>query len=215
MRFLIEPLLQPAAVAELKGSLSSGQACWEPGALTAGRQARASKNNWQLDRATPLFEQLQLQEVEAMLEHPLLRSAAPIYRSPSFSPSRTNTKVVNSPLVGAISSGNFARLAVAAGVVRLSASFTPTLSDVTLAFSGPCQPELLRFHLIRHHLAADAHRLLLCSLLLRLIHPWSNTGSATTSLVPARRPEDLLLKRRSGRDCAAERARWVPARWPG
>jgi hypothetical protein len=59
-----------------------------------------------------------------------------------------------------ISTGNFARLAVAAGVVRLSASFTPTLSDVTLAFSGPCQPELLRFHLIRHHLAADAHRLL-------------------------------------------------------
>jgi PKHD-type hydroxylase len=76
VRFLIEPLLQPAAVAELKGSLSSGQACWEPGALTAGRQARASKNNWQLDRATPLFEQLQLQVVEAMLEHPLLRSAA-------------------------------------------------------------------------------------------------------------------------------------------
>ena len=76
MRFLIEPLLQPAAVAELKELLSSEQARWEPGALTAGRQARSSKNNWQLERETPLFEQLQQQVVEAMLEHPLLRSAA-------------------------------------------------------------------------------------------------------------------------------------------
>jgi CRP-like cAMP-binding protein len=106
-------------------------------------------------------------------------------------------------LVGAIRRGDFARLAMAAGVVRLSASFPQTLSDVTLAFSGPYQPELLRldrhrpylleaitdveftlsygcegseamdliscwllrFHLIRHHLAADQRiNQLLCDL---------------------------------------------------
>lgn len=106
-------------------------------------------------------------------------------------------------LVGAVNSSNFARLVIREGVVRLSASFTQSLSDVTLAFSGPCQPErlrldphhpylleaindvelglsyesaaaetddlittwLLRFHLIRHHLAADRRiNQLLCEL---------------------------------------------------
>lgn len=106
-------------------------------------------------------------------------------------------------LVGTINNGSFARLVISEGVVRLSASFTQSLSDVTLAFSGPCQPEqlhldpyrpylleaitdvelrlsyesaaaeaddlittwLLRFHLIRHHLAADRRiNQLLCEL---------------------------------------------------
>lgn len=76
MRFLVEPLLPPDAVAQLTSSLRSEQARWEPGALTAGLQARAHKSNWQLDRETPLFKELQQQVVEAMLEHPLVGSAA-------------------------------------------------------------------------------------------------------------------------------------------
>ncbi len=106
-------------------------------------------------------------------------------------------------LLGASNSDDCAQLAIVEGVVRLSASFTQNLSDVTLAFSGPCQPELLRldphrpylleaitdvefmlsdggsvtgaedlisfwllrFHLIRHHLAADRRIIqLLCEL---------------------------------------------------
>jgi PKHD-type hydroxylase len=76
MRFLLEPLFDPDETAELRNALLSEQAIWEDGSLSAGIYTKASKNNWQLDRETPLFEQLQANVVEAMLAHPLVRSAA-------------------------------------------------------------------------------------------------------------------------------------------
>jgi PKHD-type hydroxylase len=76
MRFLLEPLFNPDQTAELRSALLSEQAIWEDGSLSAGIYTKASKNNLQLDRETPLFDQLQANVVEAMLAHPLVRSAA-------------------------------------------------------------------------------------------------------------------------------------------
>lgn len=76
MRFLIEPLLVEPQLSAIKDALQSEGALWEPGSLTAGSVARQTKTNWQLQRDSPLFNDLQQQLVEAMLDHPLLLAAA-------------------------------------------------------------------------------------------------------------------------------------------
>lgn len=45
----------------------------------------------------------------------------------------------------------FARLTVSKGVLRLSASYGESMEDVTLAFVGPGQPELVRLDPDRHY----------------------------------------------------------------
>jgi len=56
--------------------LLSERAIWKDGSLTAGIDTKTSKNNWQLDRDTPFFNQLQANVVDAMLAHPLVQSGA-------------------------------------------------------------------------------------------------------------------------------------------
>lgn len=91
MRFLVEPLLSPLQVAEIKAALLDKDAAWEDGALTAGPQARAAKKNWQLDRESELFECLRDIITDSMLEHPLVRSAALPLSLHSLLFSRTET----------------------------------------------------------------------------------------------------------------------------
>lgn len=76
MRFHVESLLGREALAELLERLRAVDAEWEEGALTAGAYAKASKTNWQLDRDTPLFEQLEAVVRQAVCSHPLIQSAA-------------------------------------------------------------------------------------------------------------------------------------------
>jgi PKHD-type hydroxylase len=77
MHFLLEPLLSPTEVARLRAPLEEAPPeAWRPGEDTAGWHARAVKRNWQLDRATPLHQQLEGEVVAALEAHPLVRAAA-------------------------------------------------------------------------------------------------------------------------------------------
>lgn len=76
MRFHIESLLGREVLAELLERLQATDAEWEEGALTAGTYAKASKTNWQLDRDTLLFDQLEAVVRQAVCSHPLVQSAA-------------------------------------------------------------------------------------------------------------------------------------------
>ena len=76
MRFLLEPLLDTESLANLQERLISKDAEWQDGSITAGRYTKEAKNNSQLNRDTLLFRQLEPQIVNAMLDHPLVRSAA-------------------------------------------------------------------------------------------------------------------------------------------
>lgn len=89
MRFLLEPLLTTEQVSEIRAALLGRDAIWEDGSLTAGAQARDAKQNWQLDRDSDLFETLRDSIAEAMLDHPLVRSAALPLRLHSLLFSRT------------------------------------------------------------------------------------------------------------------------------
>ncbi len=76
MRFLLEPLLPPEQVQALVEPLQTAEAPWRPGAETAGWHARTVKRNHQLDRASALHQELEVRVREALLAHPLVRSAA-------------------------------------------------------------------------------------------------------------------------------------------
>ena len=76
MRFLVQPLLAEDDAAQVLAHLQAAEHEWEQGALTAGAYAKAAKTNWQLDRDTALFEQLEAVVRTAVLGHPLIRSAA-------------------------------------------------------------------------------------------------------------------------------------------
>jgi PKHD-type hydroxylase len=76
MRFQLDALLDPQALKELQENLLSPQADWRPGKESAGWHARGVKNNRQLDRGSPLHQQLAAR-VSGILEvHPLLQAAA-------------------------------------------------------------------------------------------------------------------------------------------
>ncbi|MFY8148289.1 MAG: Fe2+-dependent dioxygenase [Prochlorococcaceae cyanobacterium] len=76
MRFLLEPLLPPEPVQTLVDSLQAEGAPWRSGAETAGWHARTVKRNHQLERSSPLHQELEALVREALLAHPLVRSAA-------------------------------------------------------------------------------------------------------------------------------------------
>ncbi|MFM7675771.1 MAG: Fe2+-dependent dioxygenase [Synechococcus sp.] len=76
MRFLLEPLLPPEQVQALVEPLQAAETPWRPGAETAGWHARTVKRNHQLDRASELHQELEARVREALLAHPLVRSAA-------------------------------------------------------------------------------------------------------------------------------------------
>lgn len=76
MRFLIEPLLNDAQVQAVRQRLRSAGEAWRPGQETAGWHARAVKANHQLDRGSPVHQQLAGQ-LQAVLEtQPLIQAAA-------------------------------------------------------------------------------------------------------------------------------------------
>ena len=76
MQFLVEPLLADADLEQLSHTLTGTEAEWEPGHLTAGRYAKASKNNWQLVREGAVFEQLSQLLIAGVHQHPLVKAAA-------------------------------------------------------------------------------------------------------------------------------------------
>ncbi|MEY4297774.1 MAG: hypothetical protein RLZZ423_953 [Cyanobacteriota bacterium] len=76
MRLLLEPLLQPPALAELCAALADPQAAWIDGASTAGWHARGLKRNHQLDGASLLHRQLAARLEATLAAHPLLQAAA-------------------------------------------------------------------------------------------------------------------------------------------
>jgi PKHD-type hydroxylase len=76
MRFVLEPLLTPEQVSDLRRQLLAADTPWRPGAETAGWHARAVKNNHQLDRASELHRRLSETITAALLAHPLLQAAA-------------------------------------------------------------------------------------------------------------------------------------------
>ena len=76
MHFFLEPLLDSKSLANLRESLICKNAEWQDGSITAGRYTKDAKNNFQLKRDTQLFRRLESQIVDAMLDHPLVRSAA-------------------------------------------------------------------------------------------------------------------------------------------
>ena len=76
MRFLIEPLLAPEQLQPLIQRLQEVDAAWQPGQETAGWHARAVKNNQQLDRSSPLHQELVDVLLPLLQAHPLLQAAA-------------------------------------------------------------------------------------------------------------------------------------------
>lgn len=76
MRCELEPLLNPAEVAELREQLLDPTAQWVDGATTAGWHARDRKHNCQLSTTTALHRQLAEQLQARLLAHPLLQAAA-------------------------------------------------------------------------------------------------------------------------------------------
>jgi PKHD-type hydroxylase len=76
MRFRLEPLLPSDRVSELQKALEAADAPWRPGEETAGWHARTVKNNQQLDGRSELHAALAQPLRQALLEHPLFRSAA-------------------------------------------------------------------------------------------------------------------------------------------
>lgn len=76
MRFVVEPLLNAEDAEQLLAKLQAAEAEWEEGALTAGAYAKASKTNWQLDRDTPLFDELEAMVRSSVCNHPLIKAAA-------------------------------------------------------------------------------------------------------------------------------------------
>jgi PKHD-type hydroxylase len=76
MWFSVDPLLPPVEVAELRSALLAEEQAWQPGADTAGWHARALKHNRQLDRSSPLHARLRVLVEQALLQHPLVASAA-------------------------------------------------------------------------------------------------------------------------------------------
>ena len=76
MRFLLEPLLAEAVLAELLTALRDPQAPWIDGATTAGWHARRLKRNHQLDGASALHRQLASRMEAILAAHPLLQAAA-------------------------------------------------------------------------------------------------------------------------------------------
>jgi PKHD-type hydroxylase len=76
MRFVLEPLLAPDRVSDLRQQLLAEDTPWRPGVETAGWHARAVKHNRQLDRASELHQQLGDTITSAFLAHPLVQAAA-------------------------------------------------------------------------------------------------------------------------------------------
>lgn len=76
MRFVLEPLLPPESVSELRQQLLAADAPWRAGAETAGWHARGVKNNRQLDRSSALHQRLAAIVSGSLAAHPLLQAAA-------------------------------------------------------------------------------------------------------------------------------------------
>lgn len=76
MRFVLEPLLAPDQLEALREPLLAADAPWRPGAETAGWHARGVKRNRQLERSSPLHEQLAGTITAILAGHPLVQAAA-------------------------------------------------------------------------------------------------------------------------------------------
>ena len=76
MRFPIEPLLNPEQARAMAEALRGAGDLWTAGAETAGWHARGVKHNHQLDRGSPLQEQLASELQAQLLLHPLVQAAA-------------------------------------------------------------------------------------------------------------------------------------------
>jgi PKHD-type hydroxylase len=76
MRFQLDALLDPQTLEELLEDLQSPQAEWRPGQESAGWHARSVKLNRQLDRSSPLHQQLAARVTASLQAHPLLQAAA-------------------------------------------------------------------------------------------------------------------------------------------
>jgi PKHD-type hydroxylase len=76
MRFQIESLLPAEQIASWRSLLLAPEVEWRPGQETAGWHARSVKHNHQLDRASALHRELAPLVHQALLDHPLLASAA-------------------------------------------------------------------------------------------------------------------------------------------
>ena len=76
MRFQLEPLLEPQALAALQAALGDPQAPWIDGATTAGWHARGLKRNHQLDGSSELHRRLAAQLEVCLAAQPLLQAAA-------------------------------------------------------------------------------------------------------------------------------------------
>jgi PKHD-type hydroxylase len=76
MRFQLDALLDPKALADLQEALLSPQADWRPGQESAGWHARGVKHNRQLDRSSALHQRLAARVSASLEAHPLLQAAA-------------------------------------------------------------------------------------------------------------------------------------------
>lgn len=76
MTFQLDHLLSSDALRVWTDRLQAAGDLWRPGAETAGWHARAVKHNHQLDRTSPLHQQLAAELEERLGAHPLLQAAA-------------------------------------------------------------------------------------------------------------------------------------------
>jgi PKHD-type hydroxylase len=76
MWFAVDELLSPAQARDFSQELISEREAWKPGARTAGWHARRVKHNRQLDCACALHRRLAPLVRRAVMQHPLVLSAA-------------------------------------------------------------------------------------------------------------------------------------------
>ncbi|MFM7264885.1 MAG: Fe2+-dependent dioxygenase [Cyanobium sp.] len=76
MQFVLDSLLDATALEELRQALLAPGAPWRDGAETAGWHAREVKRNRQLERTSPLHQQLRESLKRRLLDQPLLQAAA-------------------------------------------------------------------------------------------------------------------------------------------
>lgn len=76
MHVQLEPLLPSELALDLGNQLEQAAHAWHPGAETAGRYAREVKTNAQLDSASPLFDALAQQVIDALQANALFKAVA-------------------------------------------------------------------------------------------------------------------------------------------